>query len=59
MQTTGLTKGHGQTTMYLVLDTAAGITAQAKPSYPVARTGLITSDPEGVAGPTIGAQAGA
>ena len=34
-------------------DSAAGTTAQAKPSAPAAGTGSFTSDPEGVAGPTV------
>ena len=43
---------------YLVMDTAAGITGQAKPSAPAAGPGSITSGPEVAAGPTVGTQAG-
>ena len=42
--------------MYLVLDSAADNTAQAKPSAPAAGTGSITSDPEGATGTTVGVQ---
>ena len=44
--------------MHLVLDSAAGIIAQAKPSGSAARKGSITSDPEGAVGPTFGAGSG-
>ena len=41
----------GLTTMYLGLYSAAGITAKANSSAPVAATGSITSDPEGAQAP--------
>ena len=48
----------GAKTTFIDLDSAASISARAKPSPPAAGTGSVTSGPEGAAGPTVRAGAG-
>ena len=47
------------TTMYLVLNSAASITAKAKPSSPAAGIRSVNSGSEGAAGHTVEPRAGA